>query len=158
MYSVKCKHRRIISLSYVYFPSRTYNCRSISLLSLSVLSVSYLALSLSISLSKVKTYPFFFPSIYIFCSLLTSNLWQELGRHDDLWSLFYMMIEMTTGSLPWRKIKEKVERLFSPSCIYLSPSLSLYLSMFLSLSLSLFIAIQDYFRAGFLNFFANKLQ
>ncbi|KAL5270769.1 hypothetical protein ACHWQZ_G001443 [Mnemiopsis leidyi] len=32
---------------------------------------------------------------------------KELGRHDDLWSLFYMMIEFLTGNLPWRKIKEK---------------------------------------------------
>ncbi|XP_063688786.1 probable serine/threonine-protein kinase DDB_G0292354 isoform X3 [Bolinopsis microptera] len=32
---------------------------------------------------------------------------KELGRHDDLWSLIYMMIEFLTGNLPWRKIKEK---------------------------------------------------
>jgi len=32
---------------------------------------------------------------------------KELGRHDDLWSLYYMILEFTTGSLPWRKIKEK---------------------------------------------------
>ena len=30
-----------------------------------------------------------------------------LGRHDDLWSLFYMMVEFANGQLPWRKIKDK---------------------------------------------------
>lgn len=32
---------------------------------------------------------------------------QEMGRHDDLWSLFYMLIEFVVGQLPWRKIKDK---------------------------------------------------
>ena len=31
----------------------------------------------------------------------------SLGRHDDLWSLFYMMVEFANGQLPWRKIKDK---------------------------------------------------
>jgi len=31
----------------------------------------------------------------------------EMGRHDDLWSLFYMMVEFVNGALPWRKIKDK---------------------------------------------------
>ena len=31
-----------------------------------------------------------------------------MGRHDDLWSFFYMMAEFSNGHLPWRKIKEKV--------------------------------------------------
>ena len=30
-----------------------------------------------------------------------------MGRHDDLWSLFYMLVEFVNGQLPWRKIKEK---------------------------------------------------
>lgn len=30
-----------------------------------------------------------------------------MGRHDDLWSLFYMLVEFLTGQLPWRKIKDK---------------------------------------------------
>lgn len=34
---------------------------------------------------------------------------QEMGRHDDLWSLFYMLVEFAVGQLPWRKIKDKVE-------------------------------------------------
>lgn len=33
---------------------------------------------------------------------------QEMGRHDDLWSLFYMLVEFLVGQLPWRKIKDKV--------------------------------------------------
>lgn len=31
----------------------------------------------------------------------------EMGRHDDLWSLFYMIVEFVNGSLPWRKTKDK---------------------------------------------------
>lgn len=34
---------------------------------------------------------------------------QEMGRHDDLWSLFYMLVEFMQGSLPWRKVKDKDE-------------------------------------------------
>jgi tau tubulin kinase len=33
---------------------------------------------------------------------------KEMGRHDDLWSLFYMLVEFMVGQLPWRKIKDKV--------------------------------------------------
>jgi tau tubulin kinase len=32
-----------------------------------------------------------------------------MGRQDDLWSLFYMLVEFLHGSLPWRKIKDKDE-------------------------------------------------
>ncbi|KAM9066025.1 tau-tubulin kinase 2 isoform X1 [Sarcophilus harrisii] len=32
---------------------------------------------------------------------------REMGRHDDLWSLFYMLVEFIVGQLPWRKIKDK---------------------------------------------------
>ncbi|CAF0887000.1 unnamed protein product, partial [Didymodactylos carnosus] len=32
---------------------------------------------------------------------------RELGRHDDLWSFFYMLVEFIVGSLPWSKIKDK---------------------------------------------------
>ncbi|XP_074595567.1 tau-tubulin kinase asator [Brevipalpus obovatus] len=32
---------------------------------------------------------------------------KEMGRHDDLWSLLYMIVEFVNGSLPWRKIKDK---------------------------------------------------
>jgi tau tubulin kinase len=34
---------------------------------------------------------------------------KEMGRHDDLWSLFYMLAEMMQGALPWRRIKDKDE-------------------------------------------------
>ncbi|VDO80072.1 unnamed protein product [Heligmosomoides polygyrus] len=34
---------------------------------------------------------------------------KEMGRHDDLWSLFYMIAEFLQGQLPWRKIKDKDE-------------------------------------------------
>ncbi|VDL78378.1 unnamed protein product [Nippostrongylus brasiliensis] len=33
----------------------------------------------------------------------------EMGRQDDLWSLFYMITEFLQGQLPWRKIKDKDE-------------------------------------------------
>ena len=32
---------------------------------------------------------------------------KEMGRHDDLWSLLYMLVEFVNGCLPWRKIKDK---------------------------------------------------
>ncbi|KAI0978736.1 hypothetical protein GJ496_011406 [Pomphorhynchus laevis] len=32
---------------------------------------------------------------------------KEMGRHDDLWSMFYMLVEFVAASLPWRKIKDK---------------------------------------------------
>ena len=38
---------------------------------------------------------------------LLSGVVQEMGRHDDLWSLFYMVVEFVTGQLPWRKMKDK---------------------------------------------------
>ena len=31
----------------------------------------------------------------------------ELGRHDDLWSVFYLLIELANGELPWKKIRDK---------------------------------------------------
>ncbi|CCW66491.1 unnamed protein product [Phytomonas sp. Hart1] len=31
----------------------------------------------------------------------------ELGRVDDLWSLLFMLVEFATGTLPWRKYKDK---------------------------------------------------
>ena len=30
-----------------------------------------------------------------------------MGRQDDLWSLFYMLVEFVLGQLPWRKMKDK---------------------------------------------------
>ena len=32
---------------------------------------------------------------------------REMGCHDDLWSLLYMLVEFVNGQLPWRKIKDK---------------------------------------------------
>ena len=33
----------------------------------------------------------------------------DLGRHDDLWSVFYLLIELATGQLPWKKIRNREE-------------------------------------------------
>ncbi|KAK3750724.1 hypothetical protein QZH41_017277, partial [Actinostola sp. cb2023] len=33
---------------------------------------------------------------------------KEMGRHDDLWSFLYLMVECAIGHLPWRKIKDKM--------------------------------------------------
>ena len=38
---------------------------------------------------------------------LNAHLGHELGRHDDLWSVFYMLVELGTGQLPWRQLQEK---------------------------------------------------
>lgn len=32
---------------------------------------------------------------------------KELSRRDDLWSLYYLFIELLTGQLPWRKTNDK---------------------------------------------------
>jgi tau tubulin kinase len=32
---------------------------------------------------------------------------KELGRRDDLWSLFYVLVEFLEGDLPWRGSKDK---------------------------------------------------
>lgn len=39
---------------------------------------------------------------------------KEMGRHDDLWSLYYMLVEFVNGQLPWRKIKDKEQVTTSP--------------------------------------------
>eukprot|EP01133_Synstelium_polycarpum_P007731 gene7731-9061_t len=38
---------------------------------------------------------------------INSHLSKDLGRRDDLWSIFYVLIEFAEGQLPWRKLKEK---------------------------------------------------
>lgn len=38
---------------------------------------------------------------------VASHHHEELGRVDDLWSLLFMMVEFATGTLPWRKYKDK---------------------------------------------------
>uniref|UniRef100_A0A915JVE6 Protein kinase domain-containing protein n=1 Tax=Romanomermis culicivorax TaxID=13658 RepID=A0A915JVE6_ROMCU len=40
---------------------------------------------------------------------LSAHKNREMGRHDDIWSLFYMIYEFVQGALPWRKIKDKDE-------------------------------------------------
>eukprot|EP01012_Entosiphon_sulcatum_P013684 TRINITY_DN18883_c0_g1_i1.p1 TRINITY_DN18883_c0_g1~~TRINITY_DN18883_c0_g1_i1.p1 ORF type:complete len:533 (-),score=93.98 TRINITY_DN18883_c0_g1_i1:360-1958(-) len=38
---------------------------------------------------------------------INSHQSKELGRRDDLWSLFYVLVEFGRNTLPWRKIKDK---------------------------------------------------
>jgi serine/threonine protein kinase len=40
---------------------------------------------------------------------ITAHENKEMARRDDLWSVFYMLVEFTQGSLPWRKLKDKEE-------------------------------------------------
>ena len=40
---------------------------------------------------------------------LNAHLSNDLGRHDDLWSVFYMLVELAVGQLPWRRIRDKEE-------------------------------------------------
>uniref|UniRef100_A0A0R3QPQ4 Protein kinase domain-containing protein n=1 Tax=Brugia timori TaxID=42155 RepID=A0A0R3QPQ4_9BILA len=34
-------------------------------------------------------------------------LYREQGRHDDLWSMFYMLIELLSSTLPWKGMARK---------------------------------------------------
>ncbi len=40
---------------------------------------------------------------------INAHLSKDLGRHDDLWSVFYLLVELAIGQLPWRKIRDKEE-------------------------------------------------
>ena len=40
---------------------------------------------------------------------LNAHLSRDLGRHDDMWSVFYLLVELAVGQLPWRKIRDKEE-------------------------------------------------
>eukprot|EP00039_Didymoeca_costata_P003721 m.69336 g.69336 ORF g.69336 m.69336 type:complete len:656 (-) comp12046_c0_seq1:113-2080(-) len=40
---------------------------------------------------------------------INAHLSRELGRRDDIWSLFYMLVELSAGMLPWRKAKVKAD-------------------------------------------------
>ncbi|VDN92130.1 unnamed protein product [Brugia pahangi] len=41
-----------------------------------------------------------------YCSL-NVHLYREQGRHDDLWSMFYMLIELLSSTLPWKGMARK---------------------------------------------------
>uniref|UniRef100_A0A5K3FJB6 non-specific serine/threonine protein kinase n=1 Tax=Mesocestoides corti TaxID=53468 RepID=A0A5K3FJB6_MESCO len=38
---------------------------------------------------------------------INAHKYRELGRHDDLWSMYYMLVEFLKGTLPWNKISQK---------------------------------------------------
>ncbi|KAE9421713.1 hypothetical protein Angca_003117, partial [Angiostrongylus cantonensis] len=40
-----------------------------------------------------------------YCSV-NAHSREEQGRQDDLWSLFYMLVEMLIGSLPWKNMTD----------------------------------------------------
>ena len=40
---------------------------------------------------------------------INTHLSKEQCRADDLWSLFFMLVEATLGQLPWRRVKDKAE-------------------------------------------------
>ena len=40
---------------------------------------------------------------------LNAHCSKDLGRHDDLWSVLYLLVELATGQLPWRKVRDKEE-------------------------------------------------
>ncbi|KRX76119.1 putative serine/threonine-protein kinase, partial [Trichinella sp. T6] len=50
---------------------------------------------------------------------IKAHLNQDIGRVDDLWSLFYSIIEMFTGSLPWQGIHDNDKILQMKSSITL---------------------------------------
>lgn len=34
---------------------------------------------------------------------------RDVGRSDDLWSVFYVLVELMVGQLPWRRMNDKKE-------------------------------------------------
>ncbi len=38
---------------------------------------------------------------------INAHKYRELGRHDDLWSMYYMLVEFLGGQLPWHRKNEK---------------------------------------------------
>ncbi|KRY00632.1 putative serine/threonine-protein kinase [Trichinella pseudospiralis] len=50
---------------------------------------------------------------------IKAHLNQDLGRVDDLWSLFYNAVEMFTGYLPWQAVKDRNKTLQMKSSITL---------------------------------------
>jgi len=38
---------------------------------------------------------------------ITSHNQEDLSRRDDMWSLFYVLVELIVGQLPWHDLKEK---------------------------------------------------
>ena len=38
---------------------------------------------------------------------INAHNYRELGRHDDLWSMYYMFVEFLSGQLPWHRKSEK---------------------------------------------------
>lgn len=54
---------------------------------------------------------------------------RELGRHDDLWSMFYMLVEFVSGQLPWRRLKDK-EQVFPLSSLCFNTSLCVIFVLF----------------------------
>ncbi|KAL0216208.1 hypothetical protein P9112_008392 [Eukaryota sp. TZLM1-RC] len=38
---------------------------------------------------------------------LTSHFSDDLSRKDDFWSLFYVLIELAVGSLPWKRLRDR---------------------------------------------------
>ena len=64
---------------------------------------------------------------------MCSHLKQDLGRRDDMWSLFFVIVDLLSGTLPWKEItdKERIldlkQRLCSPQATTDSSGLPLEL-------------------------------
>lgn len=39
---------------------------------------------------------------------INSHMCRDLSRRDDMWSVFYLLVEFAKGSLPWGKLRDKV--------------------------------------------------
>ncbi|KAJ3022137.1 UNVERIFIED_CONTAM: hypothetical protein HDU68_009305 [Siphonaria sp. JEL0065] len=56
---------------------------------------------------------------------INAHMKRDLGRIDDLWSLFYSLLHFQTGTLPWKKKKEReIVHQLKAACL-LDPSLLL---------------------------------
>uniref|UniRef100_A0A7E4VC21 Protein kinase domain-containing protein n=1 Tax=Panagrellus redivivus TaxID=6233 RepID=A0A7E4VC21_PANRE len=60
-----------------------------------------------------KTVPF--KGTVRYCSL-NVHRFEEYGRHDDLWSMLYMLVEMYSGSLPWKGMDRRKAEVTKENC------------------------------------------
>jgi hypothetical protein len=60
-----------------------------------------------------------FRGTVMYASLRAHEL-SDLGRADDLWSLFFLIVDIALGVLPWRNVKTSRQRVYQSKKIFLA--------------------------------------